>query len=476
MNFRNTLIVEEVEQLARWKEYLSVNKMLAAAVKVLDKLNNRGYSAYIVGGAVRDIVLGVKPHDVDISSNCPIEVIEQLYHSVDIGKSKDFGITSIKSDGYVFEISRFRSDGVYTDGRRPDKINIELTFEKDAARRDFSLNAMAIDKDGNIIDYFDGKKDIKNKIIRTVGNPKDRFGEDYLRMLRVARFSAKLGFDIEPETKKAAKELANNVTKLSPERIRDELVKAASSSGEVFAKYIIQLDELGILKIILPELVRQHEYKHYKLHHPESDTVWGHTIASLRVNKLEDPLINICILLHDIGKPNTATIRDHGGTAYFGHAEEGMRLVEIIADRLKLSNKERETLIFAVGNHMKFHLILGMSPSKIYKLVSNDNWDALLAVCMADNFSRGPNFKYDIDFNDIVNKAVEIKEKWGKSSMKNVAKLVDGYNVMKLTGLKPSKRVGDIIKAVTAWIIDNNINIADSELVDKKIVEIFNET
>lgn len=466
---------EMAKEVANWKNYLRSNSMLSSAVKILNKITSRGYTAYIVGGAVRDIVLGLAPHDIDIATNCPIDEIETIYKTHDIGKSKDFGIVVVQEGGHSFEVAQYRSDGKYKNGRRPEEIKIEGSFMADASRRDFTLNAMGLDKDGNIIDYFDGQKDIKDKVIKTVGDPRKRFGEDYLRLMRTARFSAKLGFKIDPETQKAAKELAPNVAKLSPERIRDEIIKAASQSGDKFADYILDLDKLGILEIILPEIVKQKEFTHFIEHHPEGKYVWDHTIAALRVNNIADPLVNLSILLHDVGKPTTATVRAHGGMAYFGHAEEGMKIVDDIAKRLKMSNDEKETLIFAVGNHMKFHLILGMKPSKIAKLVSDKNWDCLVAVAKADNFSRGKNFDYHDDYDKIVEKAIEIKEKWGAKTMEKVVKLVDGNHVMSLTGLKPSKAVGTIIKSVTDYIIDYNIDPSNQKAIDELIMKSFEQ-
>ena len=190
----------------------------------------------------------------------------------------------------------------------------------------------------------------------------------------------------------------------------------------------------------------------YKLYQGD---VWHHTLAALRSNNVVNPLVNLSILLHDIGKPGTMTIRDHGGMAYFGHAEESMKLVDQIADRMKMSNKERETLLFAVGNHMRFHLILGMKPSKVAKIVNDDNWDVLVLVARADEFSRGTKFQTPEEFQQTVDMAIEIKEKWGSKTASKAIKIVDGNHVMDITGLKPGKQVGDIIKKTTDWIIDN---------------------
>jgi len=154
-------------------------------------------------------------------------------------------------------------------GRKPEKVSFNVDLKTDLSRRDLRINAMAIDKDGNIIDYFDGQKDIKNKIIRTVGNAHDRFSEDFLRILRTSRFSSKLGFEIEPETKKAAKKLAPMIKKLSAERIREEIFKAANQTGDKFAKYLIELDEIGVLDIILPEITKLKKMPHPIKYHIE---------------------------------------------------------------------------------------------------------------------------------------------------------------------------------------------------------------
>lgn len=458
MKFGNFIITEADEQLSRWKEYVSSIPMLKSAVKVMQKINSNGYLAYAVGGAVRDLVIGNPIHDIDIASNCPVEELDKIFgKTYDIGKSKTFGIVIVKEGGHTFEVAHFREDGKYSDGRRPDSVKIVIDFMQDASRRDFTINAMGVDAQGNIIDYFDGRKDIRNKTIKTVGNPKDRFEEDYLRMLRVARFSSKLGFDVDPDTKQAVKDLATNVTKLAPERVKDEIWKAASQSGDKFAKYLTFLDEVGILEIILPEITKLKGMEHQPQHHPEGDA-WQHTIEALKVNKLRDPLINIAILLHDVGKGITASIGKKGYTIYYKHAEEGIKLINDIADRLKLSNAERDTLIYAVGNHMKFFHILHMKPSKVAKLITDGDFDVLTAVAKADEFCRGALSMSPDEFDKIVSAAIEIKDKYGMNGVTKTLKLVDGNHVMNLLNLKPGKQVGDIIKKTTEWIVDNGIS------------------
>ena len=466
-------LTEAKEMLKQWQKFVSDSKELSAGVKVLRKINKAGYKAFIVGGSVRDIVLGnLKPHDVDIATNAPMDKLEKLFKTYNIGKSKDFGIVVVREGPFNFEVAQFRKDGKYTDGRRPDTVTITGEFEQDAARRDFTINAMGINADGEIIDYFDGKKDIKNKVLKTVGDPRKRFGEDYLRMLRAPRFASKLGMAIDKGTEKAIQKLSTNIKDLAPERVKDELLKAASTSGDKFADYILLLDKLKLLKHILPEVMNLKWYREHLGHHPETKgkggTVFSHVLAALRISNTADPIKNLAILLHDVGKG--VTLSQVGGLPkYLGHAKAGITLVDAIADRLKMSNKEREAMLFAVGNHMKFHDILSMKASKIAKMVSDEHWDVLLAVAHADEFSRGEAFSHKGAFEKQVAKCLEIKKKFGMKKVNKQLKLVDGNHVINLTGLKPGPKVGAIIRKITAHIMDNDIT--DQTEIDKLIMK-----
>jgi tRNA nucleotidyltransferase/poly(A) polymerase len=473
MRFKRYLI-EAKQMLKQWQKYVRDNKELSAAVNVLNKINKAGFKAFIVGGSVRDIVLGnLKPHDVDIATNAPMDVLGRMFKTFDIGKSRDFGIVVVRQGPFAFEIAQFRQDGKYKDGRRPESVKISGSFEQDAARRDFTINAMAINARGEIVDYFDGRKDIQNKILRTVGDPRQRFGEDFLRMLRAPRFASKFGLEIEKGTEKAIQKLSTNIKELAPERIHDELIKAASQSGDKFANFIIQLDKLKLLKFILPEVLNLKWFRENLRHHPETvgsgGTVYAHVLAALRKSDTADPIKNLAILLHDVGKGVTFSQKE-GLPRYLEHAKMSVNLVRDIANRLKMSNKDKDALLFAVGNHMKFHTILNMRPSKIAKLVSDDNWDVLLAVARADEFARGETFMHKGEFEKIVDKAIKIKEKFGMPVVNNTLKLVDGKHVMNLTGLKPGKKIGEIIRKTTEWIIDNGIT--DQGKIDDHILKL----
>jgi tRNA nucleotidyltransferase (CCA-adding enzyme) len=261
-----------------------------------------------------------------------------MFKTYNIGQSKDFGIVVVKHGGGDFEVAQFRQDGTYADGRRPESVQITGKFKDDVERRDFTINAMGINANGEIVDYFDGKRDIKNKVLRTVGDPFKRFGEDYLRMMRLARFAAKLDFEVDKDTEKAAQKLAHNITGLPPERIKDELIKSASQSGDKFAKYIEILDKLKLLKHILPEIVNLKWYRENLQHHPETrgkgGTVFSHVMAALKKSDTADPIKNLAILLHDVGKGVTLS-HDKGLPKYLGHAKKSVDLVDALSYQIE---------------------------------------------------------------------------------------------------------------------------------------------
>lgn len=226
------------------KIQLPSNPQLNAALSALDILSKHG-EAYLVGGCVRDLVMGIEPHDYDISTNVPMDTIESLFNSHDIGKNKDFGIVVIKHNGYIFEVANFRQDGDYSDGRHPNSIKLGVTFQEDTSRRDFTINALGMDRDGNIIDYHGGLKDIENKVIQTVGCPRHRFQEDALRMIRAIRFGARFGFTIDPNLLAEIVNMRGDILKISRERIKDELMKISSYGGVAYyraCEYFFETD------------------------------------------------------------------------------------------------------------------------------------------------------------------------------------------------------------------------------------------
>lgn len=230
---------------------------------------------------------------------------------------------------------------------------------------------------------------------------------------------------------------------------------------------LLNEERLGPPEPYDPNNPEHNDPKKYKLY---SGNVWKHTISALRANKVLDPIVNFAILLHDIGKTTTLAYKE-GNPTYYGHAEESVDLINDLADRLKLSNVEREKILFATINHMRFHEILHMKPSKIVKMVTDDNFDVLVAVAKADNQSRMHMSSSEKEFEDIVKKAVEIKEKWGIKMVNKTMKVVDGNHVIELTNSKPSPKIGKTIKIVSDWIIDYGIK--NQKQIDNYIKEVY---
>lgn len=439
---------------------------------LLRKIEALGYDAYIVGGSPRDVIMGVEPNDVDIATNCPIETTAKNFRTFDIGSSKKHGVLAVLYHGQSFDVAQFRADGDYSDGRRPDNIKIVDNFRDDAARRDFTINSLAMNSKGYITDYFGGMSDIHQGIVRTVGNPIDRFQEDHLRMMRAARFASMDGFRLDGETRRTIRKLFRLINKVTPERIRMELVKAASKPGPQFARFILILDDLKLLYQILPEVHAMKYFRHDLHHHPEGPTVFDHSVECLKVMNDEPYLSKLAALFHDIGKCISFQEDNYGWKmTYHRHEKYSEPLVEGICDRLKFSSSDKEAMMFAVKNHMKFHKILKMKPSKIARLVSHTHFNTLLDVAKADEFSRGEKFMHRGEFDKIIKKVCEIRDRWESRVINSYLNLVDGNRIMELAGLKPGPNVGAIKRAVENRIMDEQLDPADSELVDKIILE-----
>ena len=302
------------QSVDNWDKVIASSGELQAALEILDIINKRGSEGLIVGGAVRDIILGKEPHDVDIATNMDMEKVADIFKSFDIGKSQDFGIVAVPYKGYTFEIAHYREEFGTSDARHPDEVRDVDSFEQDSARRDITINSLGLDASGTIIDYQGGLEDIKNGLIRAVGNPDERIKEDALRIIRALRFAAKFGFDIEPDTKRAVQELGHMLfrdeqdpekTGVSAERLHDELFKMAEVGGPALADFLDKLDEVGLLDKFLPEVKAMQGVQHQPEHHPEGD-VGQHVQAALRASKVTGkPITTLAILFHDIGKPGT---------------------------------------------------------------------------------------------------------------------------------------------------------------------------
>lgn len=311
---------------------------------IIETITEAGFEAYAVGGCVRDSVLGREPDDWDITTSAsPYQIKELFPRTVDTGIQHGTVTVMLDKDGY--EVTTYRIDGVYEDGRHPREVTFTPDLKEDLKRRDFTMNAMAYNGKTGLIDIFDGRKDMENRIIRCVGDPEERFREDALRMMRAVRFSAQLGYEIEAVTETAITHLAENLKKISAERIQVELLKllCAPYPGRIRSAY-----ELGITKIILPEFDSCMETAQNNPHH--CYTVGEHSIRAMEAVE-PDKCLRLAMLFHDIGKPVTKTTDQEGIDHFHGHPLVSEEMTRKILKRLKLDNQT----IFTVTRLVRYH-------------------------------------------------------------------------------------------------------------------------
>lgn len=322
-----------------------VIKMPQNAKKIISLLTGAGYSAYAVGGCVRDSVMHITPNDWDIcTSACPQEVLSVLGKRNIIANGEKHGTVTVKYDNELYEITTFRTDGNYADCRHPDRVTFVNDLREDLARRDFTINAMAYNDTDGLCDYFSGQKDIENKLIRCVGDPSLRFSEDALRILRALRFSSKLGFDIEKNTSDAAVKNAILLNNISAERIRDELIQIIDGK---YAEKVLT-DYTDILGVILPEILPMVGHLQYNPHHIYD--IWMHTVKVV-VKSPHGTVPRLAALLHDIGKPKCFTRDEHGTGHFKGHPEVGADMAHEIMRKLRFDNKTIEDVEKLIRHH-----------------------------------------------------------------------------------------------------------------------------
>lgn len=354
------------------------------AREIIHRLRESGHEAYFVGGCVRDFILNQTSSDYDIVTSArPEEVMKLFPRTVAIGAK--FGVVAVIIDNHPFEVATFRSDDVYEDGRHPSRIHYS-TAREDVFRRDFTINGLLMDPDtGDIIDYVNGRFDIDNKIVRTIGNPGKRFREDYLRLLRAVRFAANLHFDLEPATQDAVKREASNIRHISVERIREELNKILTSGGARRGfELMMQTD---ILQNILPEICRLKGVEQPPRFHPEGD-VWQHTLKMLELLPADgEREKNICLawgtLLHDVGKALTRS-EDEKGVHFYGHVQQGEIIADTIMQRLKFSRMQRETVVNLIRQHMVFMNVRKMRPGRLKRFLRMPDFDLHLELHRLD--------------------------------------------------------------------------------------------
>lgn len=352
---------------------------IQAAFGICARLAEHGHRALLAGGCVRDHLLGIPPTDIDIATDARPEVVEALFaRTVTVGAR--FGVVVVLLPEGPFEVATFRHDGPYLDGRHPS--NVVFTDEKqDAERRDFTINAMFLDPvSGEVLDYVGGQADLKAGVIRAVGDARQRFKEDRLRLLRAVRFAARFGFEIERATLDAIREAAAHILETSAERIRDELTKMLTE-GQARCAFEL-LDSTGLLAQVLPEIDAMKGVEQPPVFHPEGD-VFQHTLLCLeQLPPSPAPTLALAVLLHDVGKPETQTFEDR--IRFNWHEKAGARIAREICVRLRLSSRDTDRVVWLVESHMRLKDFGRMREHRRRRFMRTPGFDELLALCRID--------------------------------------------------------------------------------------------
>lgn len=352
---------------------------------VLQKLNNAGYEAYIAGGAVRDLLMGKTPHDYDIATNALPTATKKLFRrTIDTGLKH--GTVTVVENRIGYEVTTFRRDGSYDDGRHPQSVSFVQEAREDCLRRDFTINAMMYSPQKGILDYFGGRADIGKKIIRCVGEPEKRFGEDALRMLRAVRFKAELGFEIEPETEAAIRLCAAGIKRVSAERILTELNKILLSEHP---DYIRDLHRLGLLEFIFPELERCFGEPQKNKYHIYD--VGEHIVNAVKYTP-NDIILRWAALLHDTGKPCCASMDQRGIIHFYGHHRESRRIAVDVLHRLHMDSDSIKDIALLVENH---DYRVDPSFTAVKRMMSRTGaelFEKLMMLQLADNQAKNPKY------------------------------------------------------------------------------------
>jgi poly(A) polymerase len=347
-------------------------------------LRGRRFKALLVGGCVRDLLLNRPPKDWDVATDATPTEILSLFPDANLVGAK-FGVVLVRGACAQVEVATFRSDGAYEDGRRPASVHFEKSPHEDAARRDFTINALFMDPvTRQILDFVGGRDDIHSRIVRAIGDPEARFREDHLRLLRAVRFAARLGFRVDPRTFQAIHKMAPEVRTVAPERVRDELTRILTEGAA--RRGFELLDAAGLLEQVLPEVSAMKGVEQPPEFHPEGD-VWIHTLLLLEKLDRPTPTLAWGALLHDVGKPSTFQMADR--IRFNGHVEAGVEIAGHIMNRLRFSREDADQILALIANHMKFKDAFDMRESTLKRFLRQPAFEEHLELhrldCLSSN-------------------------------------------------------------------------------------------
>ena len=433
------------------REWYEVQSNIPAGThKILQTLNAAGHEAYLVGGCVRDFIRGVTPHDWDICTSALPEQVETCFpghHIIETGLKH--GTVTIVDSGEPYEVTTYRTDGVYSDGRRPDKVQFVSNLTEDLSRRDFTINAIAMDAAGGLQDPFSGVADIASGIVKCVGDPDKRFKEDGLRVMRALRFASVFGFSIEEQTAISIHKNRNMLACVAAERINVELCKllVGNGAGDILCKYVDVLCEFW------PELgamvgMEQHNPWHCY-------DVWNHTVAAVG-NAPNNVVLRLAMLLHDVGKPKCFSLDDNGIGHFYGHPAISAELATDMLRRLKFDNDTSKQVVELVANHDAELMPRGKTIRRWLNKLGEERFKQLLEVKRADCMGQSQELVQERlkQLDEIKSKSDEIIAQGQCFSLRDLA--VDGGDVV-AAGVKPGPDVGVALNTLMDRVIDGDI-------------------
>lgn len=426
-----------------------------AAKSIVKTLQNRGHRAFFVGGCVRDAILGIHPEEFDITTSATPDEVQQIFeHTVPVGES--FGVILVIIDGYKYEVATFRKEWGYKDGRRPSEVSYSSNEKDDVIRRDFTINGFLYDPvKEELYDYVNGLQDLEKGVIETIGDPVERFTEDKLRMIRAVRFSARFEFRIEERTFYAIKSMAEKITEVSAERLRDEIVSIVTQKNPGSGLNMLKQSEL--LKYILPEVQDMDNVPQPQEFHPEGD-VFRHTCIVLeKLHDIRNGNVNselaMGALLHDIGKPPTFEERDR--IRFNGHDRLGASMAKRICKRLRFSKKQTERITSLVRDHLKFKDVFNMRESTLRRFISTPHFEDHMSMHLADCLgSHGMTDAYDFLRKKL--------EEYEHSEIKPKP-LINGHDLIGL-GFEPGPAFSEILNSVEEQQLEGNLKTREDAL------------
>jgi tRNA nucleotidyltransferase (CCA-adding enzyme) len=432
-----------------------------------ERLRSHGKRAWIVGGCVRDLLLGRVASDWDVATDArPPELLRIFPRAIPTGI--EHGTVTVVKEGHHYEVTTLRGEGTYTDGRRPDWVEFVDDITADLARRDFTVNAIAVDpRDGKLIDPFDGRGDLERGLLRAVGDPHERFSEDGLRVLRAARFVATLELALDPSTESAIRPTLDTYRKVAHERVRDEWVKTMKARRPSRAFEIMR--RTGILEVTCPELLEGVDMEQNKWH---AFDVWRHGMECMDACA-GDPVLRIAALLHDVGKPRTRTWSDKTKDwTFYDHDRVGAEIAEPIAARLRFSNEERARIVALVRFHL-FHYSDEWTDAAVrrwIRRVGADRVEDLYRLNEADVRGKGRDFEPDLDA--LAQLKVHVARVLAEGAALSTRDLkINGHDLMRELGLKPGRIIGEILEALLEEVTaDPSLNERDALLARTRAI------